>query len=102
MLGLFLLVLVLEIPVTGTDILPALVQRLPEGVSVTVAIVFTVLYLKDRRSMMRDARESMTETRDAFLKALDRLEERQDKRGDQIVDALEKVAERLDGRRRVV
>lgn len=102
MLGLFLLVLALEIPVTGTDVLPMLVQRLPEGVSVTVAIVFTVLYLKDRRSMMRDARESMTETRDAFLKALDRLEERQDKRGDQIVDALEKVAERLDGRRRVV
>lgn len=102
MLAPLLLVFALEVPVSGTDILPTLVQRIPEGVSVTVAIVFTVLYLKDRRAMMRDAREAMTETREAFLEALDKLEERQDKRGDQIVKALEQVAERLDGRRRVV
>ncbi len=86
----------------GTDVLSVLLQRLPEGVSVTVAIVFTVLYLKDRRAMMRDAREAMTETRTAFFSALEKLEERQDKRGDQICKALEKVADRLDGRRRAV
>ena len=87
-------------PTVATDALSVLLQRLPEGVSVTVAIVFTVLYLKDRRAMMRDAREAMRETREAFLTALVKLEERQDKRGDQIVAALKSVADQLDNRRR--
>lgn len=85
---------------SAADITTTLVQRIPEGVSVTVAIVFTILYLKDRRQIMRDMRESLSEQRSAFLESLEKLEDRQDKRAEQTNAALNKVADKLDGLRR--
>lgn len=76
-------------PTVGTDVLPTLLQRIPEGVAVAVAIVFTILHMRDRRFMTR-----------SFVGALERLEDRQDERAKQVSAALDKVADKLDGFRK--